>query len=513
MTIQSTMTSPVTANHSSSTLDTLPSLTHLSAPLGVAEDIHPTNRPLPRTPARPKPGRCHTLAHRLPLALSLAIAGSLLSGCGTITGLDAGSTFSCNVPEGVPCQNLASAYVSSLAQSDANTVTDVGAEDTKEATQSNAPENGVTSRKNQRTPLSAAGSLAAYRDAERRHRAHPESLTRRMTNGEMDAWLARQSETPTPAPTNGEPATSDASPLTRTGVNGVNGVTGDGITMPRRVPERVLTLFVAPWTDSDGDLHEGETVYLTVAKSHWAEGGRRAYFAGRDAVRSVDSLERVANRRPAVEIGDATPSTTTASATAATATATTTSGTTEGPTGLTPDPHWVSSDGNATKATAPTAAATTTTTANGSDRSERLMREAKALAQLPPTRPGTLEAMDEPTYPPVGVEVSDDPNDRPATAAPASPVVSGVPSPATGTSTLGTAPVNTTGVASTTSTTNATTPTAATAPAVTQAATSDEATAKATTDATDASNPPSTVALLAHKAKRNAEAKGTNKTN
>lgn len=501
MRTQPTMTNPVTANHSSNTLDTLPSLTHLSAPLGVAEDVHPTNRPLPRTPARPKPGRCHTL---LPLALTLAIAGSLLSGCGTITGLDAGSTFSCNVPEGVPCQNLASAYVSSLAQSDANTGADLGAEDTEEATQKNAPENGATSGKEKRTPLSAAGSLAAYRDAQRRHRAHPESLTRRMTDGEMDAWLARQSDAPTPAPTNGEPATSDASPLTRTGVNGV---TGDGITMPRRVPERVLTLFVAPWTDSDGDLHEGETVYLTVAKSHWAEGGRRAYFAGRDAVRSVDSLTRVANRRPAVELGDATP---TPSATA-TATPTAAPATTEGPTGLTPDPHWVSSEGNATKATTPTAATPTTkATANGSDRSERLMRDVKALAQLPPTRPGTLEAMDEPTYPPVGVEVSDDPNDQPATAAP----VASVPAtPATGTSTLGTAPLNTTGTASTTSTTNATTPTAATAPAVTQAATVDEATASAGTDATDANNPPSTVALLAHKAKRNAETKGTNKTN
>ncbi|MDY3115550.1 MAG: TraV family lipoprotein, partial [Sutterella sp.] len=439
--------------------------------------------------ARPKPGRCHTFAQRLPLALSLTIAGSLLSGCGTITGLDAGSTFSCNVPEGVPCQNLASAYVSSLAQSDANTGTDVGAGDTQETTKSTTPENGATAGKAQRTPLSAAGSLAAYRDAQHRHRAHPEALTRRMTDGEMDAWLARQSEAPTPGPTAGEPTTSETSPLTRTGVNGV---TGDGITMPRRVPERVLTLFVAPWTDSDGDLHEGETVYLTVAKSHWAEGGRRAYYAGRDAVRSVDSLERVANRRPAVEVGDATPSTTTASATAATAKATTTPATTKGPTGLSPDPHWVSSEGNATKATA---------MPNGSDRSERserLMREAKALAQLPPTRPGTLEAMDEPTYPPVGVDVSDDPNDRSAATA---PVASVAPGATTGTSTLGTATVN------------PTTSTSATAPAVTQAATLNESTEQATTDATASSNPPSTVALLAHKAKRNAEAKGTDKTN
>ena len=486
MRTQPTTTNPVTHDQSSSTLDTLPSLTHLSAPLGVAEDVHPTNRPLPRTPARPKPGRCHTLAHRLPLALSLTIAGSLLSGCGTITGLDAGSTFSCNVPEGVPCQNLASAYVSSLAQSDANTVTDVGAEDTQETTQKNAPSNGATSGKDQRTTLSAAGSLAAYRDAQRRHSAHPESLTRRMTDGEMDAWLARQTEAPTHAPTAGETATSESSPLTRTGVNGVNGVTGDGITMPRRVPERVLTLFVAPWTDSDGDLHEGETVYLTVAKSHWAEGGRRAYYAGRDAVRSVDSLERVANRRPAVEVGDPTP---TSSTTATTTTTSATTTTAEGPTGLSPDPHWVSSEGNATKAAA---------TPNGSDHSERLMREAKALAQLPPTRPGTLEAMDEPTYPPVGVEVSDDPNDQPAATA---PVASVTPSATTGTSALGTAPVNTPAPAN------------ATSPAVTQAATSEVTTESATTDATDASNPPSTVALLAHKAKRNAEAKGTDKTN
>ena len=64
------------------------------------------------------------------------------------------------------------------------------------------------------------------------------------------------------------------------------------LTLPRRVPEEVLTLFVAPWTDADGDLHEGETVYLTVSRSHWAEGGRRAYFAQKPAIRHVGELTR-----------------------------------------------------------------------------------------------------------------------------------------------------------------------------------------------------------------------------
>ena len=46
--------------------------------------------------------------------LTLLVATLSLTGCGSITGLDAGETFSCDVPNGVPCQSLQKAYQQTL---------------------------------------------------------------------------------------------------------------------------------------------------------------------------------------------------------------------------------------------------------------------------------------------------------------------------------------------------------------------------------------------------------------
>lgn len=164
-------------------------------------------------------------------AITLLFATLSLTGCGSITGLDAGETFSCDVPNGVPCQSLQKAYQQTLIE------------------ESNAQLVKLNSRSTAvMVPLDADGKSHASSSNELQ-RANV-SLTPVTDRDVMDPRLRFVSST------------------------------GDEVlSLPKRVPESVLTLFVAPWTDQDGDLHEGETVYVTVRASRWAEGGRRAALA------------------------------------------------------------------------------------------------------------------------------------------------------------------------------------------------------------------------------------------
>ncbi len=185
--------------------------------------------------------------HRFALrarTLALFPVLTLLTGCMSLTGLDAESSFSCNTPMGSPCQTLPEAYEKSVAES---------------------------------------ASLRLQRPGRARTRAEDETLPRDQEAARPAPQRLAHREVPLSGADTPEPVLRDVfySPTGET-----------MLTLPRRVPEEVLTLFVAPWTDADGDLHEGETVYLTVSRSHWAEGGRRAYFAQKPAIRHVGELTR-----------------------------------------------------------------------------------------------------------------------------------------------------------------------------------------------------------------------------
>lgn len=42
------------------------------------------------------------------------------------------------------------------------------------------------------------------------------------------------------------------------------------VSQPQRRPERILTLYVAPWTDAEGDLHEGHQMHIRLAAASWS---------------------------------------------------------------------------------------------------------------------------------------------------------------------------------------------------------------------------------------------------
>ncbi len=39
--------------------------------------------------------------------------------------------------------------------------------------------------------------------------------------------------------------------------------------LPNREPEKILMLYVAPFVDNDGDLHEGHFIHVTVRSARW----------------------------------------------------------------------------------------------------------------------------------------------------------------------------------------------------------------------------------------------------
>lgn len=57
--------------------------------------------------------------------------------------------------------------------------------------------------------------------------------------------------------------TVDGEPITRSGFE-------EPLVTPKRAPEMILRIWVAPFIDQDGDLHDQHTMYSTVRTARWA---------------------------------------------------------------------------------------------------------------------------------------------------------------------------------------------------------------------------------------------------
>lgn len=192
-------------------------------------------------PARPQSPRAGAALLR---TLRLAPLGllPLLAACGSLTGLDAGSTFNCGKGQGVPCTS-----VETLSRAHAaRTLPHQREEEARAPIPSAAP--------TQNAP--AAGLL---------------------TTGEvaLPADLIAAVK-----------AAQDEDPRRHYGAVRLDGKTPGSF--PRRIPEVILRLWIAPWTDDAGTFHTAETLYVTVKEARWAQARER-----RPAV------------RPAVRLGNA----------------------------------------------------------------------------------------------------------------------------------------------------------------------------------------------------------------
>lgn len=214
-------------------------------------------------------------ALRTALAAITAAATVGLTGCMNLTGLaGASDEFSCpGAVNGTPCTSMQLVHAKSVAGN-----VPVSAEELQAAKAAAM----VPAKKAGTAQLSAADfeGTAVLGGA-----------------GSGSAGLGRGSENGTAFPTSDalsvEPGTAETAGMT--GVPGVAGVGAAARTRPAphelaatanrpvRVPEKLLAVWIAPYQDQDGDLHEGHMIWVTVERARWrtvdAKKGRGAAWA------------------------------------------------------------------------------------------------------------------------------------------------------------------------------------------------------------------------------------------
>jgi type IV conjugative transfer system lipoprotein TraV len=86
----------------------------------------------------------------------------------------------------------------------------------------------------------------------------------------------------------------------------VSAAKSSAFTRLRRIPEKILRVWLAPFTDDKGDLHDARYVYVKVEDAKWAEGiettlvenDRRAHSAGNRIYQRVYPLKNAADAEP-----------------------------------------------------------------------------------------------------------------------------------------------------------------------------------------------------------------------
>ena len=179
-----------------------------------------------------------TAAVRRTLALLAPLSSLLLTACGSLTGLDAGSTFNCGKGEGVPCTSVETLSLEHAART-------LPYQKEEEARASRAAFGNALA-----APVDAAAPTASRLDA---NASKPSALP-------LDPIAAVK-------------AAEALAPRRVSSAVRLDGKTPGSF--PRRIPEVILRLWIAPWTDDKGTFHTAETLYVTVKEARWAEARER----------------------------------------------------------------------------------------------------------------------------------------------------------------------------------------------------------------------------------------------
>jgi conjugal transfer pilus assembly protein TraV len=218
----------------------------------------------------------------------------LLGGCSTswITGLDATSHFACKSPDGVSCVSTSKVF---------NVVnTTPGGMNQWDPTSPEAKERVETLKKN------PAGQPAAAPTSTETTPPAPATVP---SGSGMRTASAVQHTAPAPLPT--------ASAAAPGGLPKTSPALMDAPTVgtPLRSPERILRVWVAPFEDADGDLHDQRYLYLTVYRGQWSiEAARKQIREQYKAIRLLsastgasDTDERSAEPASAASVRAALP--------------------------------------------------------------------------------------------------------------------------------------------------------------------------------------------------------------
>lgn len=147
------------------------------------------------------------------IALAITLAASSLAGCANYSGLDADSNFACKAPDGVTCMSVSGIYANAKA--------------------SNLP--GQRKRDEGSTGEKGHQPKAEERPVQHNYNS-PEMNLAKAVGGEK------------------------ASPKSMSAQNSGS---------PLRTPERILRVWLAPFEDQEGDLHDQKYFYVTVTPGAW----------------------------------------------------------------------------------------------------------------------------------------------------------------------------------------------------------------------------------------------------
>ncbi len=206
--------------------------------------------------------------NRRPLRLVMlaAFASLTLTGC-SMTGLNAADDFSCPMDIGYPCESTAAAYQKSVTGHYA--LEDEARREVALREQKNADRGLIESLKHTFT------SNDAKKDSE----AHRIDATMKGGAGETVSFGVDEETVNTAADTAAlRLRPSDNKPINRDGRPDYDPaiVVTNLTARPERLPEEIVTIWIAPWTDSEGDFHEGEKIHARVFDARWAAARRRA---------------------------------------------------------------------------------------------------------------------------------------------------------------------------------------------------------------------------------------------
>lgn len=220
--------------------------------------------------------RTYPHAARLTGTTSLAcLFAALIPGCTSLTGLNAVDSFSCPKTPDVSCSSLHETY----EMNSAGLLPHQRAEETRnlsfQNTEEPAPEEAhpPVERVEVRSPVaSAAGTTNVDSVVEKPAFQKAAESTRE----QKDELLLRQAAS--------RPEIREASHFFAA--------------TPKRRPEEIIRITIAPWTDSEGDLHEGHRLYMRVREASWMTPHQEN--AGRSAVVSLPfAVERATHSKSA----------------------------------------------------------------------------------------------------------------------------------------------------------------------------------------------------------------------
>ena len=229
----------------------------------------------------------------LPLKKTLTLASLLsssflLTGCGSLTGLNANDDFSCPMRPGVQCRSLSDTYQDSVLRRTPDQLEKDRAIEVS-SLNANTPNpplaSAITTTDGAPVPAEAVATEARG--------IHP----RDKSSNQLAQHNAEQPSVET-APLGVTKPKQKARPVLRPMSH-----------TPARVPEVIVTIWMAPWTDDEGDFHEGEKIYARAFDARWASARRRADLA--DNRRAVVQLPYTTIERRAFAYDTQTPTETT----------------------------------------------------------------------------------------------------------------------------------------------------------------------------------------------------------